>query len=80
MSNERITQINLGAIAGAVIFLCTTIFSAGVSVQKLNSLIEGQQNLSDDFREYKKSHEEVAKQVAKRVEAIERKLRISAYE
>ena len=76
MSNERIKQINLGAIAGAVIFLCTTIFSAGVAVQKLNSLIDGQNQLSEDFKEYKKLHEEIAK----RVEAIERKLRISQYE
>jgi len=76
MSNERITQINLGAIAGAVIFLCATIFSAGVAVQKLNSLIEGQHLLSEDFKAYKRLHEEIAK----RVEAIERKLRISQYE
>ena len=76
MSNERITQINLGAIAGAVIFLCTTIFSAGVAVQKLNSLIEGQHSMSEDFKAYKRLHEEIAK----RVEAIERKLRISQYE
>jgi len=76
MSNERITQINLGAIAGAVIFLCTTIFSAGIAVQKLNSLIDGQNQLSEDFKAYKRLHEEIAK----RVEAIERKLRISQYE
>ena len=76
MSNERITQINIGAIAGAVIFLCTTIFSAGIAVQKLNSLIDGQNQLSEDFKEYKKLHEEIAK----RVEEIERKLRISQYE
>ncbi len=70
MSEKTVVTINITILLWAIGLGCTTLFSAGVAVQKLNTLITELHSLRSDFSNYTDTQH----MLVRRVDSLEQKI------
>ena len=70
MHEKTVVTINITILLWAIGLGCTTLFSAGIAVQKLNTLIHEVQSLRTDFTHYT----DTQNMLVRRVDSLEQKI------
>lgn len=76
MSERTVVTINITILLWAIGLGCTTIFSAGIAVNKLNTLIIELHNLRADFANYTDTQH----MLVRRVDSLEQKIERLSHE